>query len=182
VGKGTGAYMGIYLDDYCDDVQVTDNVINDSNFGLQLHGAPRNVVENNVFAYSRQGDVFIQPEKYNTPPMQSVIRKNIFFQSADTPLFDTVWAAWEKLPLVECDHNIYWQNAKPIQLGKGVFRGLDQHSLVTDPKFEDPEHGNFSLKKDSPAPQLGVHSIDLQSIGPVSGPSSTSRAVPKQMP
>jgi len=174
VGKGTGAYFGIYLDDYCEDVQVTDNVINDSNFGLQLHGAPRNVLENNVFAWSRQGDIFVQPEKYNTPPMRSVIRKNIFFQGAGTPFFDTSWAAWDKLPLVECDHNIYWQNGRLIQLGKGDFSGFDQHSLVTDPKFEDPEHGNFRLKQDSPASQLGIHAIDLRNVGSLSSPSSAS--------
>ena len=169
VGAGEGAYIGIYLDDYCEDVLVTDNVVNDSSFGLQLHGSPRDVVENNVFAYSRQGDVFVQPEKYNTAPMESVIRKNIFYQCAAQPIFNTSWAAWIRLPLSECDHNIYWKNGKPVPLGKGVFGGFDQHSLVADPKFEDAEHGNFRLKQDSPAAKLGIHSIDLRGVGLASG-------------
>jgi hypothetical protein len=171
VGSGQGAYVGIYLDDYCEDVQVTDNVFIDTNLGLQLHGAPRNILDNNVFAYSRESDIFVQPEQYNTPPMQTVLRHNIYFQCAGNPFADTSWAPWKMLPLSECDNNIYWQDGKTILLGKGTFAGFDQNSQVADPKFVDPANGDFSLGPDSPATQLGIHTINLKGVGPVSNPS-----------
>jgi len=40
-------------------------------------------------------------------------------------------------------------------------RGLDAVSLVADPKFRDPEKGDFRLKKGSPALRGGIPGICL---------------------
>lgn len=175
VGAGRGAYVGIYLDDECDDARVTDNVVVDANYGLQLHGAPRNVVENNLFAFSRHSDLFVQPEKYNVAPMGTVLRGNIFLDSADSPFLDTSWAAWDRLPLRECDDNLYWRDGAPVPLGQGVFGGFDRHSRVADPKCEAPRRGDFRLQADSPARALGIHSIDVRGAGPMPAPFSETR-------
>jgi hypothetical protein len=45
-------------------------------------------------------------------------------------------------------------------------RGQDKHSLIADPLLADPEHGDFSLKPDSPALKLGFQPIDLSRVGP----------------
>mgnify|MGYP000443601265 CR=1 FL=1 len=45
-------------------------------------------------------------------------------------------------------------------------RGLDQHSLVADPKFVDPEKDDYRLQPDSPAFQLGFQPIPVEKIGP----------------
>jgi hypothetical protein len=170
VGEGIGNYIGLYLDDECDDVQATNNIFIDTDFSLQLHGASRDVIENNIFAYSRQGDIFVQPEQYNTPPMQTVIRKNIFYGGAASPFFDTSWAPWKaKLPLGECDHNLYWQDGKSIALGQGTFAGFDANSQVADPGFQDPQNGDFSLRLDSPATTLGFQEINLKGVGLLTG-------------
>ena len=42
--------------------------------------------------------------------------------------------------------------------------GIDQHSLVADPLWEDPER--FTLRKDSPAWALGFQRIPVEKIGP----------------
>jgi hypothetical protein len=39
------------------------------------------------------------------------------------------------------------------------------HSIVADPLFVDPEHGNFTLKPGSPAAKIGFHPIDASQIG-----------------
>ncbi len=43
--------------------------------------------------------------------------------------------------------------------------GADVHSVVADPLFVDPEHGDFTLKPESPALKLGFKPIPLGEIG-----------------
>ena len=44
--------------------------------------------------------------------------------------------------------------------------GADTHSVVADPLFVNPEHGNFTLKPESPALKLGFEPIPFDKIGP----------------
>ena len=44
--------------------------------------------------------------------------------------------------------------------------GQDQHSLVADPMFVDPEKDDYRLKPDSPAFKLGFQAIPVEKIGP----------------
>ena len=44
--------------------------------------------------------------------------------------------------------------------------GFDQHSLVADPLFVDPDHDDYRLKPESPALKLGFFPIPLDRIGP----------------
>ncbi len=44
--------------------------------------------------------------------------------------------------------------------------GFDEHSLVADPKFVDPDKDDYRLKPDSPALELGFHPIPVERIGP----------------
>jgi parallel beta-helix repeat protein len=177
VGEGKGLYIGLYLDDHTDDARCTDNIVNDAGFGLHLHGASRNLLENNIFAYSRQTDISVQPEKYNVAPMDSILRHNIFFQCAGTVFLDTSFARWDMKPLVECDYNLFWQDGKKVQ---GAFAGFDRHSLVADPKFKDPAHGDFSLEADSPAIGLGIHAVDLRKAGLISGVGPEAHPLPRK--
>jgi len=52
-------------------------------------------------------------------------------------------------------------------------RGKDIHSVYADPRFVDPDSGNFTLKADSPAWDLGFLPIDMSTVGPrgQAGPS-----------
>jgi len=42
---------------------------------------------------------------------------------------------------------------------------FDQHSLVADPRFVDPDRGDYRLQPDSPAHQIGFQPIDQTAIG-----------------
>jgi hypothetical protein len=44
--------------------------------------------------------------------------------------------------------------------------GFDKNSLVADPLFVDPDHGDYRLKPESPAFQLGFQPIPVERIGP----------------
>ena len=44
--------------------------------------------------------------------------------------------------------------------------GLDRHSLVADPLFENPAKDDFRLKANSPALRLGFEPIPFEKMGP----------------
>jgi hypothetical protein len=44
--------------------------------------------------------------------------------------------------------------------------GMDRHSLVADPLFENPDKDDFGLKPNSPALRLGFEPIPFEKIGP----------------
>ena len=39
------------------------------------------------------------------------------------------------------------------------------HSLVADPLFRDPDHGDFTLMPGSPAAKIGFKPIDTSQVG-----------------
>lgn len=44
-------------------------------------------------------------------------------------------------------------------------RGFDQHSVVADPMFVDPEHGDYRVKAGSPALKLGFQNFPMDNFG-----------------
>ena len=69
----------------------------------------------------------------------------------------------------DTDFNIYY-HAKDPSLGQTMLEkqrmdGVDANSLAMDPLFMDPENGDFRLKENSPAHQLGIQPIDLSKVG-----------------
>jgi len=165
VGLGHKIAVGIYLDDSCDDVIVRNNIAYAAGFGLHLHGAPRNLVENNIFAYCTDTDISIAPEDYNIRPMHSIFRRNIIYMGSGK-LYGTGWHAWDREPVKEVNHNLFWRGRKPVKLGEGKMKGFDKNSLVADPLFVDPINGDFGLKPDSPALKLGIQPISAKDVGP----------------
>jgi hypothetical protein len=46
------------------------------------------------------------------------------------------------------------------------FFNMEEGSVVADPGFADPANGDFTLKPDSPAYELGFEPIDMSDVGP----------------
>jgi parallel beta-helix repeat protein len=68
------------------------------------------------------------------------------------------WAEVSELRLDEVEPAPEWEAWQ--------MAGADAHSVVADPLFVDPEHGNFTLKPQSPALKLGFEPIPFGKIGP----------------
>ena len=70
------------------------------------------------------------------------------------------------------DRNLYWNAAgKPVLFANKTFSewqatGQDKTSLIADPLFVDPAHGDFTLRPDSPALQMGFEPLDFSAVGP----------------
>lgn len=68
------------------------------------------------------------------------------------------WAEISGLRLEEVEPATEWEAWQ--------MAGADTHSVVADPLFVDPEHGDFTLRPESPARKLGFDPIPLTEIGP----------------
>lgn len=98
----------------------------------------------------------------------------------DRPSFERNIVYWGGGPLLgknregngfRMDNNLYFHaKGKPFPFAGRTFeewqaRGQDTHSLVADPRFVDPQKGNFARKPGSPALKLGFEPIDLGEAG-----------------
>jgi len=117
-------------------------------------------------------DVFTRDKM---PPYTACkIQNNIFYKVASHNTFyrqGTVNGKLTELKIEECniDNNLYF-DANLNDHGQSAMdfyrtRGADKNSLVADPLFRDIKNGDFRLKENSPAYQLGFKDIDVKRIG-----------------
>ena len=118
----------------------------------------------NIFYRSRGNPpVIFRHIGFKTEPLSDAIGQsdyNLFFSKVGGdfsvtesssflfPELPTQWPKFHMMPLAE------WRKI-----------GFDAHSLVTDPRFVDPENDDYRLKADSPALKLGFQPIDITQIG-----------------
>ncbi len=67
------------------------------------------------------------------------------------------WAEISDLHLDEVEAATEWEAWQ--------MAGADTQSVVADPLFVDPEHGDFTLQPESPALKLGFEQIPFREIG-----------------
>ena len=117
-------------------------------------------------------------EVYNRaemPPYAKLeVKHNIFYKPAPHNTFyrESMVAGKKKevkLEETDIDFNLYFDvNAKDKGqsfLNQYKARGVDSNSIAADPLFVDIIHGNFHLKKESPAYKIGFREIDFSKIG-----------------
>ena len=167
-----GAGEGIILDNGCAGILVEDNVVSRAAAGgwgcnFNCFG---NLILNNIFAYgtkfqlTRYGDA----PSGETRPNGEVFARNIVIWSEGPLLIEQDWWSFATL----WDYNLYYDTSgRPVtflkySLAEWQAKGLDRHSLVADPRFVDPERGDFALRPDSPALALGFRPIDVSHVGP----------------
>lgn len=162
---------GIYLDSFAGGYDVHDNVVyRTHDGGIMLQGGKDNRVTNNIFVDGEVRQGSLSNHAQNSTGL--VLQRNVFsYRDPQATLFST-----GKLSraVIVVDHNLYWHGGAEVRTGRGAAQtldewraqGYDQHSLVADPRFVDPEHDNYALRPDSPALQLGFRPIDVSQVGP----------------
>ncbi|MGE5657475.1 MAG: right-handed parallel beta-helix repeat-containing protein [Actinomycetota bacterium] len=187
IGMGTDSYgkmlspfmaSGIFLDDHSSGVTIYGNVIAGSSTGaIMCSNGKDNKIENNIF--------FVDKAKYSINLLQldelmqgNIFKRNIIvLDNANGAFWKSHSRNWNRQTLAEVDFNLYWHRGG-LDLVKmvssltpeGSFTqwqeaGFDRHSLIADPKFANPEKGDFRMAPDSPAFQLGFKPIPLARIG-----------------
>lgn len=150
---------GIYTDEGSSQITIENNVVyRTQDAGFHQHYGRENIVRNNIFALGREGQI---QRSRNEPHLSFTFEHNIVYWNQGKLLQGT----W-KGDQFHLDYNLYWRaSEQPIQFGKESLaewqkRGQDIHSLVADPLFADPEHGDFTLKPGSPAAKIGFQPIE----------------------
>jgi parallel beta-helix repeat protein len=160
---GYGAW-GIYLDEGSGNIVVENNVTyNTEDGGFMQNYGRENIIRNNIFALGRNGAF---QRNHNEPHITMTAERNIFYGKTGKLLVGGYEDGHFKL-----DHNLYFLESGEPKFADKSFAdwkktGQDVHSLIGSPQFADPEHGDFSMKPESPAFKIGFKPIDLTAVGP----------------
>lgn len=163
---------GIYLDSFAGGYEICHNVVSgNSHGGLMIQGGKDNHVHDNIFANGTRQQ--IQLSNFMGNSTGNRLLRNIVYYTAPDALL--ICAYRDVRGATKADYNLYWHTGgRPLTFllsggGKSLddWRKLDQdaHALVADPRFVDPDHGDFTLRGDSPALGLGFQPIDAARVG-----------------
>lgn len=175
---------GIYPDEGSTGELIENNLTYRTNdAGFHQHYGKENVVRNNIFALAKQALVRRTRAEDH---LSFTFERNLVF-SDDVPILGSNWTGGG----FQLDNNLYWnRGAQPITFdGKTLAEwqkaGHDTHSLVADPLFVAPNKGDFRLRPNSPASQIGFVPFDTSKAGRVGvkpDTSSAARAFPEPPP
>jgi len=172
---------GLYTDEGSTHILMENNVVYRVKDGaFHQHYGRENMVRNNVLALSFDlGQIRRSRQEEHS---SFTVERNIIY-SRGVPVLGGNWSNNQ----YKLQKNCYWDASgkAPVFPGNLTFaqwqaKGHDAGSIVADPKFVDPEHGDFALKPDSPALKLGFQPIDTSQIGLV-GPEEW-RKLPAKYP
>jgi hypothetical protein len=190
--NGNGMQQAIRTDAFLKNTMIAENVIYNCNGGGINLKYYNNHAYNNIIAdihdivyensagkinrmfigYFSIMDVFTRSKM---PPYTSCnIQNNIVYKVDSHNTFfrqGSVNGKLTELKIEECnlDKNLYYD----VNLGDHGqsaldyyrTRGADKNSMVADPLFRDIKKGDFRLKENSPAYQMGFKDIDVTRIG-----------------
>jgi hypothetical protein len=125
------------------------------------------VVRNNIFAFNRENELMRSREENH---ISFYFTNNIvYFDSGN--LLGSYWSNDHYV----MENNVYFDarlgaEQKNLKFAGASLedwrkRGHDLHSILGDPKFQNPQKLDFKLMPDSPALQIGFKPIDLSSVG-----------------
>lgn len=149
---------GIYTDEGSSDILIQNNVVyNTRTGGFHQHYGRDNHVVNNIFALSHTPQIVRSKEEDHIS--FNFERNIVYFNNGD--LLGSTWknGNWQM------DHNCYWDTSgTPLNFAGRTLEewraeGFDQHSIVEDPLFADPLHGDFTLAENSPVEAIGFEPI-----------------------
>jgi hypothetical protein len=171
---GRGGW-GLYNDEGTTHMLLENNLVyNTKTGGYHQHYGRENIIRNNIFAFSMDGQLQ-RSRVENWIPF--TFERNIVYWK-DGPLFAGTWTDSN----MRIDHNLYYQtNGSPISFAGMSFdswqaAGRDAGSLVADPGFVDAAAGNFKLEPNSPALQIGFVPFDPSKAGVYGDPTWVSLA------
>ena len=176
--------LGIDLDDGSSHYHIYNNVC--IGISVKLREGDWRLVENNVFIHPGNPPAFEQGYERNH---DRFLRNIIVTSSAVNAAFGKSSVPGDSykvgLPplagsiIAEIDYNVFFNDMGKFfasitprggsrthyTLDQWQDLGYDKHSVFADPRFVDPEKGDYRLKPGSPALQIGCKSIDLSLVG-----------------
>ncbi len=165
---------GIYLDEGSSGLLVENNIVyRCTSNGFLLHYGRESTIRNNIFAWSERNGVYRARVEDH---ISFFFEGNIVYSEHPSVL----GGRWDDPEHYVMDRNLYWSTGdEPINLAGRTLEqwramGNGTHSLIADPRFRDPEHGDFTLADDSPATRIGFQPISMDGIGLYGDPAWVS--------
>jgi len=164
---GSGAHIvGIYLDDYTDGVQVTNNIVHTINMhGLQIHAGSNITVSNNIFDLGTSGhSAVLLQSTYATavgtpqPMTNNVIKDNIIASQESNPIaYDNMSGGTPTI-----DSNFYMDLINSNFQTNGF---AQTGASYGNAQFANQAGGNYALASTSPALAMGFQQIYQSTMG-----------------
>jgi hypothetical protein len=171
---------GIYADEGSHDMVVEKNLVYRCQDGaLFAHHTREITADNNIFALNR----IAQVDRGGIGGFELACHRNVIYCEEGRAI-GNYGSAHCGRDVCAFESNLYWNaSGKPLLFAGKNFTewqamGQDKTSLVTDPLFIDPEHGDFRLRPDSPAAKIGFKSWDFSTVGPAAGAAADAAKGP----
>lgn len=189
---GKGMQQGIRTDAFIKHTTISENIVYNCNGGGINVKLYENNVYNNIVADihdivyetsdGKKTNMFLGYmsllevyDRNEMPPHAKLdVKHNIFYKSYPHNTFyrESLVNGKKmevKLEQTNIDHNLYFDvNAADNGfsfLKSYQARGVDSNSIAADPLFVDVKHGDFRLRKESPAYKIGFRDIEFSKIG-----------------
>ncbi len=172
---------GLYTDEGSTGIVMENNLVyNTKTGGFHQHYGKENIIRNNIFAFAKQHQLqATRVEKH----LSFTFENNIVYWTTG-PLLAGPWTKVD----IKMDKNCYWNTSgeqiKPAGLSFEQWQelGRDEHSIIADPLFADPEKYDFHLASDSPAIKLGFKPFDYSKAGVYGDPAWIEKATDVTFP
>jgi hypothetical protein len=159
---------GIYTDEGSHDTLIQKNLVYRCQDGaLFVHHSRSITAENNIFALNR----ITQVDRGGIGGFELRFERNLVYYLEGKAVGDYGSRHCGR-DVCAFDRNLYWNaSGKQLLFAKMGFAewqttGQDTNSFIADPLFVDPEKGDFRLRPNSPAAQIGFEPWDFSMIGP----------------
>jgi hypothetical protein len=167
IGCASYGGWGMYNDEGSTGVLWENNLVHDTQTaGYHQHYGRGNIVRNNILAWGAEEHVRrSKPEDM----LAFAFERNIVLMGEGRLLMQTD-KNWHDGRVFMAD-NVYWHPKGPPADFAGKTwsewqaAGNDVRSLLADPLFANPKHGDWTLAKDSPALKLGFQPFDWKLAG-----------------
>ena len=162
---GYGAW-GIYPDEGSSEMRVEQNLVyGTKKAAYSTHYGRDVLVQHNIFALS-------QHEHLGLGQRCEEHRSTIFRHNICVPANGHIQGAGTETEYYTAEKNLFWSfDGTPLTfnglpLAQLQQKGQQAGTIVADPLFADAAGGDFSLRPDSPARQIGFRPFDWRQAGP----------------
>ncbi|MCL5098350.1 MAG: right-handed parallel beta-helix repeat-containing protein [Candidatus Omnitrophica bacterium] len=160
---GRGGW-GLYNDEGSSDITLENNLVYNVKTGTyHQHYGANNLVRNNIFAFSMDGQ--IQRSRVEDHLSFTYMNNIVYWKTGNL-----ITAGSLKDKNVILATNLYWCTDEPVRIHEYSFAnwqklGKDPGSINEDPMFVDADHFDFHLEPGSPAAKIDFKPFDYSKAG-----------------